>query len=266
MFIINKAKIFPEQIRTEIEQLISTGKNQKALELSTTTGQSFDCHQYPRYFTGDLQAKVVLIRFHYEQANDRTARNQLSFNNFDEYFDYYQNFGTYNFGRNSPRKIHSLFDIKQVEFLQPLNLIDLVTENSEADRLLNLEIIRDRVLRLKLIPYATNNFSLRGFTPEILQFHVERILNIIIQYPREYILFYGSAFEQILRKYTTAKHKFELRKEEQQSREHNFRFSILNLSYRGQTIKAGLAQSVTSLSKSMSYYGKECQRIYHEVA
>ena len=70
MFIANQAETFPEPIRAEIEQLISTEPNQKALKISTSTGQTFDCHQYPSYLTGDLQAKVVWVHLHDQQVNN----------------------------------------------------------------------------------------------------------------------------------------------------------------------------------------------------
>ncbi len=198
MFIANQAETFPEPIRAEIEQLISREPNQKALKLSTSTGQTFDCHQYPSYLTGDLQAQVVLVHLHDQQVNNP---------------------------------------------------------------LLNLEIMSTRVLQLQLIPEASPNLTLRGLTKEILQPQVEQILKIILQYPRQYIFFSGSAFEQILRKCITTQHKLELRKEEQAFNQHDPRFSWLNLSYRGETIKAGLVRSFTCLSKPMSYALQEFQRL-----
>ena len=264
MIVVDRDTRLTEEIRKEIEEFIITGDSQEAIELSIRTGQEFHGDRYPKYFTGDLKAKVVLVHLNYQSTNNfadgETEEND--FHRFEDYLDYHQHFGKYNFSNNAPRKIKSILELKQIQFLQPFGVVDFVSEQTEDSRWINLERFSDRILQLKLIPYTSKKFSLRGLTPELLKPHLERILNIIISYPRDYIIFHGTAFEQILSKYIAAKQKFELIEQKGKSTCKNLRFLLLNLTYGGQTLKAGLIRSFASLRIPLSYYGKQCQHLY----
>jgi hypothetical protein len=203
---------FKEAIRADLNDLRTNGYMEKAVALSAQTHQHFNSTTLPMYFTGAPDAQLVLIHLNPKQPNEYASRRsqQQPVPSFEQYWTDHQTFGKQMYGTSSPRTHKSPFDHKQIRFLRPFGTIPFVPEHARADRFTNLELALDQKLQLELIPYGSARFSSAGFTAATLQPHMERILDVVVAYPRDYVLFCGQVFELFLRDFITKTHRFKL--------------------------------------------------------
>ena len=254
---------FKEAVRTDLDDL-RNGRMDKAVMLTATTGQHFNSTTLPMYFTGAPQARLVLIHLNPKQHNDHAPRriDQQAIPTFEQYWADHQTFGNRMYGSSSPRTHKSPFDHKQIRFLRPFGTIPFVHEQTRNDRFINLELALDQKLQLELIPYGSTMFSSTGFTAPILQPHMERILDVISAYPRDYVLFCGQIFELFLHNYIIKTHRFKLVKNDGEPTQNETRFSNLKIEYHGQVIQAGLAHSFAQQGIPMTAYAEQCKQMY----
>ena len=87
------------------------------------------------------------------------------------------------------------FDQKQVRFLKPFNVIDFLAESSPADetRPGGRSEVPTRARPLRPLAFPTDQNSL-----EDLRSHFERVLGVIAAFFREYVLFCGAVFDDLL--------------------------------------------------------------------
>lgn len=258
---------FFDDIRSDLDELLTTGVMSRARELSATTRQHFNHNGYPHFFFGDLDASFVLVHLNPKQANNPAQRFEGHFpiGSFEEYFDAHRHFGVRTYGPSSPREHKSPFDHKQIRFLRPFDVVDFVEERKQPDdRFTNLERVIDRKLQLELIPYGSDSFSVVGFTKDkdILRPHYERIMDVIAARPRAYVIFCGAVFETMLDEYIVEEHEFRLSKNDGSPAQQVSRFANLCLRYGDRTIHAGLAHSWARQGIPMSSYAHEIRVRY----
>lgn len=254
---------FEEAIRADLDDL-RNGSMEKAVELSAQTRQHFNATTLPMYFTGAPDARLILIHLNPKQPNIYAPipNAQLSVPTFEQYWSNHKTFGNQMYGSSSPRTHKSPFDHKQIRFLRPFGTIPFVHEHTADDRFKNLELALDQKLQLELIPYGSATFNSAGFTPAILQPHMERILAVVAASPRDYVLFCGQVFELFLRDFITTTHRFKLVKKDGQPTQNEARFSNLEVEYQGQAIRAGLAHSFAQQGIPMTAYAQRCKEMY----
>ncbi len=247
------------EMRADLEEFLATGTVSRARGLHEATGQHFNDDRLPQYFTGDLDAPVVLVHLNPKQANApmRLPEWQTTVQSLEEYFDSCRHFGARMYGPSSSRIHRSPFDHKQIRFLRPLGVIDFVQEDTPADRFTNLERAIDDKLQLELVPYGSDSFSARGFTRAVLEPHFGRILTTITAVPRRYVLFCGRVFKVLLREYVTRWHEFHLPKKDGTLERQRSYFANLLLPHEGRYVRAGLAQSWARQGIPMASYGEE---------
>ena len=252
------------EMRADIDEFLETRALSRARELSARTDQHFNHNGLPLFFTGDLDAPLVLVHLNPKQ-DDNTEPvfdGDLPIGSFEEYFDHCRHFGARAYGSGSPRSHRSSFDHKQIRFLRPFGIIDFVEEHSIVDRFTNLERVCDNKLQLELIPYGSATFSTVGFTSELLQPHYERIMAVIAARPRRYVIFCGAVFDKLFRDHVVEEHTFNLRKQDGTAERQASRFAVLKLPYENTTITAGLAHSWARQGIPMSSYGDEIRVRY----
>ena len=256
------------EMRAGLEEFLATGTISGALRLTTATGQHFNADRLPQFFTGDLDAPVVLVHLNPKQANAPAELTgwQTTARTLEDYFDWCRHFGARMYGPSSPRTHRSPFDHKQIRFLQPLGAIDFAQEHSRADRFTNLERAVDHKLQLELVPHGSASFSARGFAPEVLAPHFGRILATIAVVPRRYVLFCGAVFRPQLREHVTRWHEFHLRKNDGTLTRQRAAFANLLLPYEGGYLRAGLAQSWARQGIPMAAYAEEVRARYADAA
>jgi hypothetical protein len=216
------------------------------------------------YFTGDLDAEVVLVHLNPRQGLPAPAvdADRGRYGGFEDYFDAHRRFGHHNYGAHSQRQHRSPFDHKQIRFLRPFHVIDFVDEATAEDRFNNLERVIDHKLQLELIPYGSPSLATTGFSAAQLAPHWTRLLDVVAAAPRRYVLFCGAIFEPIVRSYITDTHEFHLVKRDGSHTQQKARFSNLALQHDGGVIYAGLAQSYPRQGIPMGEYGRACHRLY----
>lgn len=181
----------------------------------------------------------------------------------EAYLNYHEHFGKIHYGTSSPREHKSRFDHKQILFLKPFNAVSFVHEYKQEDRFVNLERVVDEKLQLELIPYGSDTFSMSGWTEQLLDPHISRVLDVIGEAPRDYVIFCGQIFAQILGKYITRTHSFLLKKKDGSFSKNQARFSNLLFTHNNQTIRCGIAHSFAQQGIAMNEYGGQC-KIHYE--
>jgi hypothetical protein len=252
------------EMRADLQELLETGTTSRARQLAEATGQHFNADQLPQYFTGDPDGPVVLVHLNPKQANapEQLPGWQTTARTLEEYFDSCRHFGARMYGPSSPCTHQSPFDRKQIRFLRPLGVIDFVQESQPDDVFTNLERVADDKLQLELVPYDSNSFSARGFTPEVLAPHLGRIMSTIVTVPRRYVLFCGAVFKPLLSGHVTRWHEFHLRKKDGTLERQRASFANLLLPYEGGYVRAGLAQTWARRGIPMPAYAEEIRSRY----
>jgi hypothetical protein len=255
---------FKNTIRADLDEFLATRTMQRAIDLSKQTGQHFNHNHYPMYFTGKLEARIVLVYLNPKHQNDDAPSytGPLWLQDIESYLAYHQHFGKTVYGPSAPRTHKSPFDQKQIRFLRPFGVIPFVEEHSQDDHFVNLERVCDEKLQLELIPYSSDTFSAKGFTPAILQPHIERLLDVISACPRDYVLFCGQIFETFFRESITDTHVFKLPKNDGRMTQNKTRFSNIRFTYNGTIVCAGLAHSFAQQGIPMDAYGRQCKALY----
>jgi hypothetical protein len=256
------------EIRADLQEFLATGTVSRARQLTAAIGQHFSADRLPQFFTGDLDAPVVLVHLNPKQAKVPMPPPgwQATVRTLEDYFNWYRHFGARMYGPSSPRTHRSPFDHKQIRFLRPLDVIDFVQERSGDDRLTNLERVIDHKLQLELVPYGSASFSTHGFTPTVLGPHFDRILSTIAAVPRRYVLFCGAVFRPLLSEHVTGWHEFYLRKKDGTPTLQRASFASLLLPHNGGWIRAGLAQSWARQGIPMAAYAQEVRSRYEDDA
>lgn len=255
-----------DTIHRDVDEFLATGQLSRARRLSEATGQHLNHNEWPLYFTGDLDARFVLVHLNPKHENNFAPRHPnpaAKFSSFEEFFEFHRHFGARVYGpRGLRRRPVSVFDQKQIRFLRPFGVIDFVDDRQPDARWINLEKAIDHKLQMELVPYGSPNFSARGFTPDLLREDYERLMSVINATQRDYMFFCGAVFEPLLRDYIAREHAFHLRKKDGTREPRRSRFAELILLYQGNEIRAGLAHSWARQGIPMTSYAEECKAQY----
>lgn len=246
--------------RTDVNELLASGRIHRASELAKRTGVPFDSSYFPMYFTGTFESKLVLVHLNPKLSS------QLGgplYANFDAYFNAHRRFGYHHWEMDPSYR--SAFDHKQVRFLRPFGAIDFHPETEPGHARANAALAIDKKLQLELIPYASPGFAARDFSIELLQPHFERVLGTIAAFPRDYVIFCGAVFDDLLklsgRETFRLDHEFPLVTKQGLSK-NEYRFSNVAFSYEGVTLRAGIARSFAIQGIPMPAYGAKCHELY----
>jgi hypothetical protein len=248
------------EVRTDVNELLASGRIDRATELAQRTGVPFDSTYFPMYFTGAFEPKLVLVHLNPKLSN---RLGGPLYANFDDYYEKHRRFGYHHWGMDSSYK--SAFDHKQVRFLRPFGAIDFNPETEPGHARANAALAIDKKLQLELIPYASPDFSAKDFWIDLLQPHFERVLGTIAAFPRDYVIFCGAVFDDLLklsgRETFRLDHEFLLATKQGMSK-NEYRFSNVVFSYEGVSLRAGIARSFAIQGIPMSAYGAKCHELY----
>lgn len=261
----NKVNTLIEIMKKEFEEFEKTGKIQRAKNLKNLTNAHFNHSNYPMYFTGNPDAKFVLVHLNPKQKDslEETYQSEKKYSNFEEYYNFHRNFGKVHYGQTSERTHKSKFDHKQIRFIKPFNVIKF--DNSK-DEFYNLEKVIDDKFQLELIPFGSDEFKSSAIKLEAIESYVDILLETIANKERDYIIFCGKIFEKALAKYIVSKEDFEfnLPKTDGTTAKNHSKFSRIILEFKGKKIKAGIAQSFAQQGLNMTEYGKKCHELYNQ--
>lgn len=248
------------EARTDVNELIAHGRIDRASELAHRTGVPFDSAYFPMYFTGAFESPLVLV--HLNPKLSAQLGGPL-YANFDAYYDQHRRFGYHHWEMDL--SYQSAFDHKQMRFLRPFGAIEFLPEIEARDKRVNLARVIDKKLQLELIPYASPGFAARDFSIDLLQVHFERVLGTIAAFPRDYVIFCGAVFDELLKfsgcETFRSDHDFHLATKQGTSKS-EYRFSNVAFNYEGATLRAGIARSFAIQGIPMSAYGAKCHEFY----
>ena len=249
-----------DEVRADVDQLLSGGRIERATDLFNNTGLQFDSAHNPMYFTGAFESPIVLVHL-----NPKLSKllAEYPYTDFDDYCVKHRAFGFLHWGLDDSYR--SQFDLKQVRFLRPFNVIDFVPETEVGHERTNAAMAIDKKLQLELIPYASPTFETAKFSNSILAPHFARILAAIVAYPRKYVVFCGAVFDDLLERSgiltSRTDHRFHLPTKNGSSK-NEYQFSKVNFSYEGMKVEAGIARSFAIQGIPMGAYGTACSELY----
>ena len=259
---MNKLK---ELMQKDFEEFQKTGKIQRAKDLTKATDTHFNHSEYPMYFTGNPDAKFVLVHLNPKQKDslEEAYQGEAKFSNFEDYYNFHRNFGKVHYGETSERTHKSPFDHKQIRFIKPFNVIKF---DDSKDVFYNLEKVMDEKFQLELVPFGSDKFTTATVRASAIETYVDILLETITTKERDYIIFCGKIFEKVLAKYIVSKEDFEfnLPKIDGTTAKSLSKFSKITIEINGKKINAGIAQSFAQQGLNMVEYGKKCHELYNK--
>lgn len=224
----------------------------------------------PQYFTGDLKSQLVLI--HLNPQSNQGDKDFKNFNSFDDYWNFFTQFGKLHYGQESDRKHNSPFDKKQIRFLKPFNVLPFKDVEHKAsskvkieDQYYNLEIVIDKKLQLELIPYGSKKFDYKLLEEQQMNYYITLILDVISFYDRRYVIFCGRVFEKLLQKYIVNErsHKFRLIKKETGAiSKKEYELINLTLKHNDKSINAAIAPQFAMQGAPVDKYAEKIIKLY----
>lgn len=248
-----------DDIRIDLDELATSGCMRRALDLCAASGEHVNHNEYPLYFTGDLDAAFVLAHLNPKQVDNHAPRTTATtVQTFDEYVDACRSFGARHYGPDAADGYSSRFDHKQVRFLRPFGVIGFTGATRE-----DLWRMVDDKLQIELVPYGSSSFSGQRFPAPALRPHFERLMSTISAHPRRYVIFCGAVFEKLLPAGSiTRQHTFRLPKADGSLTNGRMRFANLEIEWKGERIRAGLAHSWALQGLPMAAYATEITARY----
>ena len=247
-------------VRKDFEDWLKTGYCNTATKLNDAIGQEYFDISNPHYFTGDINAELVLVHLN-PKRNKSDYKQKSKFSNFSEYWHFHANFGEYHYGETSTKTHKSPFDHKQIRFLKPFNIISF----SETDIYYNLQRVIDKKLQIELIPYGSPNFEYDKINVKNIKEFIENTLKLISSSPRKYIIFCGKIFQQLLNPYITSHtdYNFKLAKKDGSETKNHYKFIKITLNIEEQIINAGIAPHFAIQGAPISSYGAMIANLYN---
>ena len=249
-----------EEAFTDVEEVLDHRPVSHAVQLKKVTGLPFQTMQFPMYFTGAFESPLVVVHLNPKFS---TRLNNPGFSSFADYYDHHRRFGHYHWEKD--KTYRSQFDHKQVRFLRPFGVIPFVNESELGGDRINAALVCDRKLQLELVPYASPDFPAHKLPAEELDRHFERVLGVIAAFPRQYVLFCGAMFDDLLdrsgRRTSYEPHLFHLETKAGTSKG-QYRFSNVVIRFGEGSITAGVARSFATQGLPMRAYGAKCHELY----
>jgi len=233
---------FLTELEKEYSELIETGKIQLIEEVKRLTSKHFS-YNNPLYFSGDISARIALITFNQNSKRELYRSNKPV--NFNAYQDKYHNLGTLFHKSEDANKFNSVnsSDISMLSYLKPFQIIRFESQSIQK----NLQKLTNEKLELDLVPYVSPDFSEKDFLSNYLVCKplIERILNGILAYHRQYIIFIGDCFNKILADYIEESEifRFLLTSPNRPNQKFMAQFTRITLNFNNRKVIAGIAES-----------------------
>lgn len=250
--------VFLTQLEKEYSELIETGKIQLIEEIKRLTSKHFS-YNTPLYFLGDISSRIALITFNPKREalclenkpTDFNAYQDKCHNTGDLFHDSIDTDGI---------KTSSATDIRMLNYLKPFQIIRFESQSIQKD----LQKLTNEKLELGLIPYLSSDFSEKDFLNNYLICKplIERILSGILAYHRQYIIFIGDCFNEILAEYIEESEtfKFLLTSPNRPNQKFVAQFTRVTLNFNNRKVIAGIAESFCDESFDdvlLEKYGQE---------
>jgi hypothetical protein len=263
----NKKEEFLRRVKNTFLDWEKLGFCPEAVALNENIGTAYFGITNPHFFTGDLNAELVLIHLNPKRNMDKQTKSysrynsaEAGFQSFEHYLNHYINFGKNHYGEDSKRNHKSPFDHKQIRFIRPLEVLPL----NSPDKFENLVNVIDKKLQLELIPFGSNDFNFKKIGISNLRPYINTILDMIATAPRKYIIFCGRVFEDLLQDYIIEKNKIVFRLIKKNGQETKDTFEVINLKIQseGSSFTCCIAPQFAKQGFPVEAYGRKVKEVY----
>lgn len=259
-------KDYEKWIQTNYEEWNKNGKCSDAVALNEAVRKNSDIKEdyfdtaNPQFFTGDLDSKLVLVHLNPKRDNNWGCKN--SFSDFEAYMQHHKKFGYEHYGEKSERIHKSPFDMKQIRFLSPFEVLPF-----NGEKYHDLEIVLDNKLQLELIPFGSPNFEYKKVGINNIKTYMEILLDVISSKERKYIIFCGKVFSELLDKglfQEKRKQGFseQLVKKDETFTKINYQVINIKIKYNNKTICAAIAPQFAMQGCPIDKYGEMVKKYY----
>ncbi len=250
---------FRQRVQKAFDEWNEKGFCEEARLLNEGVGADYFDTANPHFFTGDINSELVLIHLN-PKRNKQEWNKKCDYSNFQSYWQSYERFGNRHYGKESERTHKSPFDHKQIRFLRPFGMLSL----DNKDKYQNLENVIDSKLQLELVPFGSPDFLYHKIGIENLKPFVDRLISIIGEKQRKYVVFCGRVFEPILSDFIVDKttHSFRLTKNDGNPTKSDFQVININLEKGNENINACIAPQFAKQGYPVTEYGKKVIELY----
>jgi len=232
---------FLAELEKEYTELLKTGKIKIVEDVKRLTSKQFS-YNSPHYFFGNIRSRVALVTFNSKKEYLCKGNNLVDF---ESYQNKSQGLGEIFLESENEVEFDSIYasDIRMLNYLKPFNIIRFDPDTISK----NLQKLSAEKFELGLVPYPSPDFSERDFmiNYKVCKPFVERVLNGIIAYPRQYIVFIGSCFNNILAEYVEESESFRFLLTSPNCPNQKFiaHFTRITLKIKNKRVIAGIAES-----------------------
>jgi len=264
-------KEYQDYMRLTFNEWLENNSCSEAVKLNEKLNEKYFDESNPQFFAGDLDAELVLVHLN-PKRNNTSDKNgvpqwgqKCNFKNYEDFEHYFTKFGyiKYTKERAEGKPLwKSKFDHKQVRFLKEF---DKEILSFTGDKYKDLEIVIDHKLQLELIPFGSPDFSFKRFRNEDLKPFIDRILSLITEKERKYVIFCGRVFEELLAPYYTVDshtEKFKLQKTNGEETDNYYSLINIKLKFNNQEIIAAIAPQFAQIGMPTSEYGQKVSEMY----
>lgn len=273
-------------IERDLKELFETDVIQRPNELNNSLEKitdKFASKSLPMYFTGKYDAKTVFVMLNpggsehdcYSfEKNEKFKYNDLN-QLIENYMHYHINYGDIDCDRMDN------FDLKQAAFLFDFKNSGIEIPDFYIDEKLKHKakqnVLMDK-LQMELLPYKSREFTKIFDSPQLASKNikyftedVERLLDVIIESERKYIIFAAKQFENLFRAYKTETKKEISFGDKQFVKLENLKMRVsclsISIQHKGKSINALIActfprQDLPNAFDRMREYGRFCYDNY----
>ncbi len=233
--------VFLTELEKEYSELIETGKIQIIEEVKRLTSKQFSYND-PLYFFGNISSRIALVTFNSKRETLCKGSKPLDFST---YQDKHQNPENIFHELNDVAEFEMVHakDIRMLSYLKPFQIIRFDSQSIQK----NLQKLTNEKLELELVPYLSPDFSEKDFMNNyaVCKPFIERILNGILAYPRQYVVFIGDCFRKILAEYVEESETFRflLTSPNRPNQKFIAQFTRITLNFNNRKVIAGIADS-----------------------
>ena len=254
-----------ENMREEYEQYLKNGYCTRAKKLNDKIGEDYFDVTNPHYFTGKLDAEIVVVNLNPKRDNDQQGQG-VQFDDFEKYWEHYTKFGIIMYDPENKSQHKSAFDQKQVRFFKAIGLLDLIDDTNNKRE--NLQRVVDNKLQWELVPYGSSDFKFKKVGRNNLIPFIEEAVKVVSMYSRKYVLFNGAIFRELLNLdniQEVSRYNFSLIKTDDSQTKGQF-YEIINILIKSDNgeIKACILPHYAIQGLPIESYEKKMKEFYHK--
>ncbi len=230
-----------ESEKEEHSELIQAGRLQIIEEIKNLISKKF-CYNNSLYSIGNCRSKIAIITFNARKEYLKNINQTLGIGS---YQTDHQDKGDMFLETDSEKQIESRLseEMRVFNYIKPFQIIHFDCDSINKD----FKRLEDEKLELDLVPFLSPNFSADDFmcNYKLCKPLIERVLNDVFAYPRQYAIFIGGCFNKILAEYTERSENtsFVLTSRNKPNQKFIAQFTCITLNFKNKRIIAGIAES-----------------------